>query len=216
MIRIRVFCLLAVVMMLAISPASAGPLGKTIKAGISYAQITNDNADIGDSDHELGFAAGIGISYDLVPGITLAPELLYVQQGGKYGITITDEGGNITGSGDLIWDLDYLQVPVLARISLPVVGSMLPTVIAGPAFAFNVASDYTIDAPGGEETGELDDVASTDLSLIVGLGLKFGAGPAGVNVDVRYNYGLSDLNDAEGGTNEIKNRGLQVLAGISF
>ncbi|MBD3220555.1 outer membrane beta-barrel protein [bacterium] len=212
--RNRVFCIVAVVLMLMASTTLAGPLGKTIKAGISYAQVTNDG-DAGDSDHTLGLAAGVALSYDLVPGLSLQPEVLYVQQGGKYDVNVVD-GGMVVGSGELTWDLDYIQVPVLAKIQLPVVGSLLPTIIAGPAFAFNVTSDYTVEGDGAEDSGEIEDLKSTDLSLIFGLAMKVGAGPAGVMVEARYNHGLTDLNDAEGGTAKINNRSFQVLAGFSF
>lgn len=214
MSRTRVFCLVALVSLLVAAPLTAGPLGKTIKAGISYAKVTNDGP-AGDSDSALGLAAGVGLSYDLIPGLALQPEVLYVQQGGKYDINVVD-GGMVVGNGELTWDLDYIQVPVLARVSLPVIGSALPTVLAGPAFAFNVKSDYTVEAEGAKDSGEVEDLKSTDLSLILGVGMKFGAGPAGVNVELRYNMGLTDLNDAEDGTAKIKNRSLQVLAGFSF
>ncbi|MEZ4386921.1 MAG: porin family protein [Candidatus Krumholzibacteriia bacterium] len=214
MIRSRAFFITVLVLALVVGQASAGTLGKGIKAGISYAKVTNDFA--GDSDYDLGVAAGISLSYTLVPGLTLQPELLYVQQGGKYDTTIVDGGGNVLGTGDFIWDLNYIQLPVLARLNLPVVGTLLPTIIAGPALSFMASSGYSMEQNGNTlGSGDLEDVKSTDLSLIVGLGFKVGAGPAGVTVDARYNIGSTNLNDA--GTDvTIKNRGFQVLAGFQF
>jgi opacity protein-like surface antigen len=213
--RTRVFCMVAVLALLVALPTQAGELGKGVKAGITYSKVTNDGP-AGDSDSTMGFAAGIALSYDLVPGLTLAPELLYVQQGGKYDVNLVD-GGMVVGSGELTWDLDYLQVPVLAKLNLPVVGALLPNLFAGPAFAFNVKSDYTLESDSGDETGEVDDIKSTDLSLIVGIGMKVGAGPAGVDVELRYNHGLTDINDSDAAdAAEITNRGFQVLAGFSF
>ena len=65
--------------------------------------------------------------------------------------------------------------------------------------------------------GEIDGIKGTDLSLIVGLGMRVGAGPAGLNIELRYNHGLTNINDAEGDYEpELHNRGLQILAGIGF
>jgi len=214
MIRSRAFCIVLLLVALVAAQATAGSLGKGIKAGISYAKITNDFA--GDSDYDLGVAAGISLSYDLVPGLTIQPELLYVQQGGKYDTTIFDAGGGILGTGEFVWNLNYIQLPVLARLNLPVVGALLPTIIAGPALSFKASSSFSMEQDGTTlESGDIEDVKSTDLSLIVGLGFKVGAGPAGVTVDARYNLGSTNLNDA-GTDTTIKNRGFQVLAGFQF
>ncbi|MFO7652739.1 MAG: porin family protein [Candidatus Krumholzibacteriia bacterium] len=207
------FCSVVVVVMLVAAQATAGPLGKGIKAGITYTQVTNDI--LGDSDHTMGFAAGFTLNYQLAPGIAVQPEVLYVQQGGKYDVLIADQGVPI-GRAELTWDLDYVQVPVLARVSLPVIGSFLPSIVVGPALAFKVSSEFSRESGDVElETGELEDIGSTDLSLIAGVAFKIGAGPAGVTVDARYNLGLSNVYDGDG-TAEIKNRGFQVLAGIAF
>lgn len=213
MLRSRPLCIITLILVLLAGQALAGPLGKGIKAGISYSKVTNDN--VGDSDHKMGVAAGISISYDLLPGITLQPELLYVQQGGRWDINILD-GGTIVGNGELTWKLNYLQVPVLARVNLPVVGAFLPTLIAGPALSIKTASTYETEQGGSlVSSGDLDDLASTDLSLIVGVGFKVGAGPAGIVVDARYNLGSTNLNDTDADVT-INNRGFQVLAGFQF
>ncbi len=210
----RLICVVVIAAGLLAAPALAGPLGKTIKGGVSYAKVTNDQFD--DSDREMGFAVGMAFSYDLVPGISLNPEVLYVQQGGKYEFTMIDEYGMPAGNAEMVWDLDYIQIPVLARVSLPVVGSVLPTLIAGPALSYNVKKEYTTEGSAGSVTEELDYIKDTDLSLIFGLGMKLGAGPAGVNLELRYNHGLTDLNDSVDGTAKIQNRSLQALVGVSF
>lgn len=213
MFRSRTLLTATLVLALLVGPAVAGPLGKGLKAGISYSKITNDST--GDSDHKLGFAAGLSVSYDLLPGLTLQPELLYVQQGGRWDVNVV-EGGTIVSNADLTWKLNYVQVPVLARVNLPLLGAFLPTLIGGPALSFKAAS--TFDLEDGDSliaSGDVDDLASTDLSLIVGLGFKVGAGPAGFVVDARYNLGSTNLNDTDSEVT-INNRGFQVLAGFQF
>lgn len=206
----RLFCLAAVAMALLTIPAMAGPLGKTIKGGISYAKITHD---LSDFDYEMGIVVGLAMSYDLAPGFSLQPELLYVQQGAKNEYEEMNEMGELIGSGDYIMDLDYIQIPVLAKVDLPVAGSVLPSIIAGPAIAFKINAEGTYEGSTGDVSADLEDVNSTNLSLIVGLGLKLGAGPAGVNVEARYNYGLSKIYD---GPIDIQNRSIQGLVGFSF
>jgi len=213
MFRTRALCIISLILVLLAGQAVAGSLGKGIKAGISYSQVTNDN--IGDSDHKLGVVAGVSVSYDLLPGLALQPELLYVQQGGRWDINVV-EGGSIVSNAELTWKLNYLQLPVLARVNLPLLGAFLPTLIAGPALSVKTSSTYEIeDGDSLVSSGDVDDLASTDLSLILGVGFKVGAGPAGIVVDARYNLGSTNLNDSDGDAT-INNRGFQVLAGFQF
>jgi len=213
MFRPRAICIISLILVLLAGQALAGGLGKGIKAGISYSKVTNDN--VGDSDHKAGVAAGVSVSYDLLPGITLQPELLYVQQGGRWDVNVLD-GGAIVSNAELTWQLNYLQVPVLARVNLPLLGAFLPTLIAGPALSVKTASTYELEEGDAMiSSGDVDDLASTDLSLIVGVGFKVGAGPAGFVVDARYNLGSTNLNDTDSDVT-INNRGFQVLAGFQF
>lgn len=216
MFRTRVFCMMALILLLVTASATAGPLGKGIKAGLSYSMVTNSQSDIDDSDRMAGVAAGVSASYELIPGLKIQPELLYVQNGGKYGITLTGTEGQILGTGDLKWKLNYIQIPVLARLEIPVLSAVLPTLMAGPAVNYLVSSSWEVDAGSNSSDGDLDDqVKSTDLSLIFGIGMKLGAGPAGVSIDLRYVHGLNNINDVNEDV-EIKNRSFQALAGFSF
>lgn len=213
MFRPRAIGIISLILVLLAGQALAGGLGKGIKAGISYSKVTNDA--VGDSDYKAGVAAGVSVSYDLLPGITLQPELLYVQQGGRWDVNVLD-GGAIVSNAELTWKLNYLQVPVLARVNLPLLGAFLPTLIAGPALSVKTASTYEIEEGDALiSSGDVDDLVSTDLSLIVGVGFKVGAGPAGFVVDARYNLGSTNLNDTDSDVT-INNRGFQVLAGFQF
>jgi len=213
MFRTRVFCMMALILVLVAGSATAGSLSKGVKAGVNLARVTNDFA--GDSDHAMGIAAGLSLSYDLVPGFKIQPEILYVQQGGKYDVTLFDTGGMPLGTGELKWKLNYIQVPVLARLEVPVAGAILPAFMGGVAVSFKSGATYELDAAASSDDGDLEDIKSTDLSLIMGMGFKFGAGPAGITVDVRYVKGLNNINDS-GTAVEVKNESIQALAGFSF
>ena len=208
---LRLFCLATLITALLTAPAFAGPLGKTIKGGISYATIEHDFLDF---DHDLGFVLGLAMNYGLTPGLALQPEILYVQMGAADVATATDEMGQVIGTLDVTTNLDYIQIPVLLKVDVPLSGSILPTLLLGPAVAFNINADNHLEGMGIDESGDLEDISSTDVSLILGLGMKLGAGPAGVNLELRYNHGLKNIYDDA--LVDIHNRSIQAMVGYSF
>ena len=54
---------------------------------------------------------------------------------------------------------------------------------------------------------------SVDFGLNFGLGYKL---ESGLNFALRYNLGLSDINDIQDSTSETKNRVLQLSVGFNF
>lgn len=216
MLRSRGFCVvLSLVVLLAVQAALAqvGPPGLGLKAGVSYSKVTNDN--VSDFQHKLGAMAGISLCAELAPGISLQPELLYVQQGGRIDIVVVD--GVVQGRrGETTWRLNYLQLPVLVRVDLPLAGPLVPVLSAGPVFSLKTASTFeTTDSGRLVASGAFDELEETDLGLMVGLGFKLGDGPAHVVLDARYNHGLANLN-ATGTDVAIHNRGFQFLVGFQY
>ena len=102
--------------------------------------------------------------------------------------------------------------PVAMLILL--IGYLGTTPLAATNIAFNINAESSFEGMGNSVSGELEGVSSTDVSLIVGLGMKLGAGPAGVNLEVRYNHGLKNIYDDA--LVDIHNRNFQAMVGYSF
>lgn len=159
-----------------------------IKAGLNISHLaTNDGSEFGSL---AGFHAGLLAHIHVDPNLAVQPELVYSSQGTKYTVT--------NGEHDLV--LGYLNIPVMLQYMFAG-GFRLET---GPQLGFltNV-NDKFRDNPTGNFSS--DDFKSVDFSWSAGLGYM---GPTGLGIDARYNFGISNINDA--GTNELRNSVLQI------
>lgn len=171
-----------------------------IRGGLNIANLNDIDDEVAS---RTGFMAGIYLNF-LVPNspVSIQPEVLYTQKGFE--------------SGDATVQLDYVEVPVLAKFDFITDGSITPNVYFGPYVGFNVSAELDGDDGifvGGEADID-DDVEGTDFGVVVGGGLDFGR----VDLGVRYGAGLSEIfedgpfDDDSGAKNGV----FSITAGIEF
>lgn len=105
------------------------------------------------------------------------------------------------GADDL--DLSYLEVPILLKKNF----AKVLNVHLGPQFGFLTKAEMN-------DQDHKDFMKSTDVSAVVGAGVNL---PLGLVGGARYVYGLSNVWDAQDGSDiEAKNRTLQIYVGWKF
>lgn len=187
--------LLALSALLLAASASAQPvLG--LKAGLNTAYFTGDDAD--GTDPRLGFVGGALLRFDVTPSVGLQVEALYSQEGAE----------DLDGT----YKLDYVDVPVLLRLGVPVSRYADAGVYAGPSIGIPVRS--TFEGDGGTEVDE-----ETETDFGVAAGVDFWSGAFGV--DLRYTAGLRDtFSDEIAGLEvaplDIRNQAFSVTLGYRF
>jgi len=165
--------------------ASAQTIGLT--AGATFNTLNGDDAeDVFGFESKTGFVGGAYVILPLGGGsLTLEPQLLYTMKGAD----LPDFDTELSN--------DYIQIPVLLRYGFGA-GGVKPSIFAGPAASFSVGCEFTGDVDGScEDTGATEE--SVQWDGIVGAGLGFGK----FGVDVRYEFGLTDVYedfDAKNGT----------------
>src|SRR3954462_4064236 len=82
-----------------------------IKAGVNLANLYVD--DVKDENMKLGFNGGLVAKIPLVKGLSIQPELLYTSKGSK--LTYDNV---LFGSGEYRYNLNYVELPLLAVINL--------------------------------------------------------------------------------------------------
>ncbi len=107
---------------------------------------------------------------------------------------------------DVEFQLDYVTVPVLAKVYL-IQGLSLE---AGPQFGFLVQNE--IKSPGGTLEMSDDNFNNFDLSLGLGASYKFNK----FFLYGRYNAGMTDIYDMDGVEIDAKNSVIQAGVGIFF
>lgn len=117
----------------AMSPAPAAAQGLGLGGGLNLSRLVGENQTIVRSEQRTGLNLGGTFSFSLTRALALQPEVYYTQKGQE------QEFASGTGpSGLATLSLDYVEVPVLAKITLPGTRSIRPHIAAGPAFAWNV------------------------------------------------------------------------------
>ena len=162
------------------------------KGGINLSNLSSDN--FAETSPRTGFHIGLLAEVPLSNKFSIQPEILYSTQGTEADqITI---GGSPTKAD---YNLDYIQVPVLAKIYL----TQSLSVEAGPSFNFLVKEEI--------------DNRETDFGSTFEFGGALGASYAiigGFFANARYIYGFTDALDIFSA--KYNNSGFQLGVGFMF
>jgi hypothetical protein len=158
-----------------------------IKGGVNLYNIHNDNNIKYDS--KVGYNFGLLGHIHLNKSFAIQPELVYSAQGAKY------MANNTTTN----YNLSYINMPVLVQYMFDN-GLRLQ---AGPQVGLLIAAK---SKTGSTTIDTKEDFKPIDFALSIGAGYIFP--PIGLGIDVRYNHGLSNINDI--GDVTSTNRGLQL------
>ena len=151
-------------------------------------------------------------AWDFNPKLGLQIEALYSQKGLKLEFA-NDEGAVIRHETRL----DYLEFPVLIRTNLPASDTVTVRLFAGPALGFKVSHDFTTTVDGQAEARNDFAFKPRDVGLVIGGGVRFGQ----VLVDIRYNWGMTNILVSDEPIRdpslreEMRNRTFGVMVGFS-
>lgn len=204
--------------LLGLLPAQARAQGSTLglKGGLNVSTLSIDDPARPDLtiESQTGLVLGAFLECGGESWFALQGEVNYSQNGAK----LTDEG-SVAGL-----DLDYIRVPVLvmARIG-PDDRTLYPFAYAGPQLAFELRCRVQTEENGVREdleceSEELDvpiETRNVEFGLVFGGGLELIFGGLKMELDARYNLGLTNMN---GGTNasvaSLENRGWSFTVGL--
>ncbi|MGO4772300.1 porin family protein [Flavobacterium sp. W22_SRS_FK3] len=185
---------LSIIAVLAFGFTNAQGVKFGVKAGVNFANV---GGDAEDTKTLVGFQVGGFAEIKLTEKFAIQPELLYSAQGAKN----EDSFGGETYKYDT--KLDYLNVPVMAKYFITEAFS----VEAGPQIGFLLSA---------KEDGE----DFKDYAKSIDFGLNFGAGydfTENLSAGVRYNLGLSNINDGEGSDDyKVNNSVFSLSVGYKF
>lgn len=195
-----------------------------IKGGVAISTINQQNTNVSreDIDNNSIITPVIGLTFAANLGdiITIQPELLYSQSGGRNTFNVLNVNSEST------YRINYLELPVLAKLMLgnsgddgglgfylgagPFVGYALNgklKSVVGTAAA--VDRDFTFD--------DQDNAKRLNYGLLAATGVNFGR----MNVDLRYNFGTNNLLDNDAiNTNDnkpiLQTRGIALTLGYHF
>jgi len=171
---------------------------------INRASITVDPKPSSEEySSRLGIGLGVVLDRPLTGQIDLHTEPMVLQKGGK----IEERGDEIT------FKLSYFEVPVMFRYNFQTSGSARPYVMAGPSLGFLLSSKFAVK--NGPEIDAKDETKSLDIALGFGGGVSIPRGKMTLFAEVRFDLGLTNINDDKSDETTVKNRGLQVAVGAT-
>lgn len=182
-----------------------------VRAGLNIATISDPEGvteDVAELTPILGMNFGLLFEIPLSERVSIQPEIHYIQKGGK--IDHIDENFWIK---DI---LNYLEISVLGNIYLFEFGDNARVFAGlGPHIGYALKGMKEIDDNGHRESYETDFKSEEITRWDYGLGMAVGAKWGGFFADIRYNLGLSNLNEFDYDP-KFYHRGLLLGVGYQF
>lgn len=201
---------LALLLCSGITTASAQQRQFGAKIGPTIATVVSNSANQdGVYRRKISIGGGGFVVLPLNGLLALQIEALFTPKGGK--LPPLEE--NVTQT--LL--IDYVEVPILGRITTARSSSASLHVFGGPSAGFRVNAKHRVTSSGTVgSNGFTDDISSGverfELGMIAGGGVDAGRH---LVIDARYFWSLTDVNrDTTDG--HLRNRAFTILAGLRF
>lgn len=199
----KVFFMAIIWIVLAVSPVQAQwNIGGLINIGNSTVNV-DPNPDSEDYSGLFGFGIGAVLDRSLTGPLELHAEPMFLQKG----TTIDDEGDEVN------FRSSYFELPIMLRYNFQSQGNITPYAMAGPSFGYLLGAKFKA---GGSEFDAKDQFKSADVGVGFGGGAKIPQDSFELFVEARYVLGLVNVNNDESDGTTVKNRGVQVLFGITI
>lgn len=167
-----------------------------VRGGVNFASFNDASLDVSGNT---GFMGGFYVQYPIANSpIVIQPEILYSQKGAEY----ESQAGTVTAN------LNYIEIPVLAKFNYVLDGPLTPYVAVGPYVGFLI--DSSTEYNGQDVSEGLTDFKTVDFGVAVGAGINYKR----FNLGVRYDAGLTTISDADDAS--AKNGAFAIIAGFSF
>ena len=192
----NLFLNFAIIALIVSTSLAQGEVRFGIKGGLNLASLGGDAYVTGTSgfDSRTSFHIGGLVEIPISDKISVQPEVLYSAQGSKFNF------GFITGTSDI--KLDYLNIPIMGKYHI----------IAGLSGELGPVIGILVKANGA--SGDVKDMfKKTDIGVGIGATYRL---PLGVFGSLRYNKGITDINDDPTVSTKNQNNVFQVSVGYSF
>jgi opacity protein-like surface antigen len=195
-------CIITVVMAFTLCVATAAAETKLElgpKLGLSAATMTGDELEAAPgASWEPGYIPGgiIGAfaSFALTDKWAIQPEVLYSQKGSNFEEVVS--WGDTARTSTIRIELQYVEVPVLVKFTIPQTGRFQPFFYAGPVVAFNTSSSVKFETivegdgkklyHGDDYSGNIHNAKSVIIEGTVGVGVEWKLGSNVLSFEGRY------------------------------
>lgn len=185
------------------------------QVGYSRADLVGANANLVDSRQ--GAITGVYLHLPVSTVASVRPELIFSVKGGQI-LTLISDTTETEDLALLDLELAYLELPVLARLTLPR-GRYRPAIFGGPSLGVQIGCDVLVTPVDGgpQNNGTCGEnvfgVSEWDFGWIAGAAVEMHLTRVTLSLQGRYTEGTRSVVE---GPVEFKNRGVAVLFGLTF
>jgi hypothetical protein len=195
-----------------------------VLGGINLADIKSNSNQ--DKKTNIAPAFGLTAEFPIVHGLSVKLEPMYLNKGAKL-----MEGEDPMEEPEAELKLTYLDLPILLKYSF--LERISPYLIAGMEIGYQLNTKLDVMFPGLETTVDMADVTENfEFGVSLGGGLDIPLNSLNLFFDCKYTIGLTNMQqtgtviadiggvqipiDYDKDENGYKNRGLQLLIGITY
>ena len=170
------------------------------KGGVNMANLSGD--DIDGTESRNGFSGGAFLGLGIGEQFGVQLEGLYVMKGANAEV------------GDTNISLAYIEFPLLFVAKLPAGDKVNVNLFGGPTLGFNIKAEF-------EEDGVTEDIKdftkSMEFGAAIGAGFEYLLDSFSFLVEGRYSLVATSIYEDVGGESpDVMNRGIGIMAGVSF
>ena len=205
--------------------------------GTNVARLTGDTEEMvtgevpgegmmsGDVDEtRLGGLAGGFVMAQITPTFGIRAEALYSQKGGEgdiVGTVFIPDAGDVDFTGTFTFRNSYLEIPVLAALSVPTSRAVTFRGLAGVSIGLALDRKFELELTALNQTEsesfDADDlIKGSDFGGVLGAEMAVGLGRSSLLIDARWTLGFSNVADDPSGEVDIKNNAFNLMTGLSF
>ena len=196
--------MLAAVALFVASPLFAEGMMFGIKGGLNMANVTGDDTE--GTSMKIGGVGGVFMTYNITEIFAIQPEVLFSMKGASQD----------TLSTTVSLKFNYIEIPLLFKVTLPTEGKIKPSLYAGPALGILMSANAEV---GGVSADIKDQMKSTDIGILAGAGIGYQMENGSLlSLEVRYEVGMTsivDTGDSDVGA-DVKNSVISVMVGYGF
>lgn len=196
------------------------PLG--LRGGINLSEFVGGDAE---ADTKRGLDLGVAFSPLQAGPFSLMIEGYYRQKGAE---TLQSSLDSTEPPESVEFGLDYVEIPVLARVDIPLASRLGLYLQGGPAFGWQLdcGVEFSTSGDPGSPTGNCDDLLGGgledtlrdyEMGAVGGAGLELIVlqGVGAITLDARINRGLTRLTKEDTGS-DLKNQSMSLMLGYTF
>ncbi len=171
-----------------------------VSTNLNYGESNSDLSDYKKSNN--GIQAGASFQAGISQSFSLVSELYFLRKGGKL------KAGNPLTNSEATLHLNTLELPLLARFHF---GKFF--VNAGPSISYTLSGDWKIEDKSTKLlfNNSIAGYKRFDAGIQAGGGVEFPFKQRRIALDIRYNYGLTNISYDK----ELYNRAVMISVHFS-